>query len=254
MKTAIALLLLAALTMASPSVGSAAEGLVQFESGEMKLSDFLAMVSEKLDIQIDASGLGGAIQEIVSIPETGPLSPERAQAVVLTALNLAGDTWIHDSRTGFYRVLRQRDARDLELPAISDEKRLPDNDLMVNYVMRLGRTPPEYVARNIRSFMPANSRIIPDEMTRSLMITDSARNIAKLRKLVEKLDTPQAAQQARIWLEGQAKQAENPCPAMPWSETQAPKPVTLIALFSLIALVIGFLMRGYVIRRIEGGL
>ena len=35
---------------------------------------------------------------------------------------------------------------------------------------------------------------------------------------------------------------------------QGPQPTMLIALFSLIALVIGFLVRGYVIRRIEGGL
>lgn len=254
MKIALSLLLFVSLAMTYPSASFAAEGAIRFKSGEMKLFDFLAMVSEKLDIQIDASSLGGSNLETVSIPETGPLSPERAQAVVLTTLYLDGYTWIHDSKTGFYRILRQRDARDLELPTVTDDKQLPDNDLMVTYVMRLEQTPPEYVARNLRSFMPANSRIIPDELTRSVMITDSAHNISKLRKLAEKLDTPQAAQQAKTWLEARAKQADNPCPATPWSEVQTPRPVTLIVLFSLIALVIGFLMRGYVIRRIEGGL
>lgn len=248
------ILLTLALLSLSCTSAFAGDATIQFKSGEMKFLDFLAMVSEKLDYQIDASALGGADLEMVAVPETGPLSSDRAQAVALTVLYLEGYTWIHDTKTGFYRVLRQRDARDLELPIIADEKQLPDSDLLVTYIMQLEHTDADYVARNLRSFMPANSRIIPYSAAHLVIISDSAHNISKLRKLVQRIDNPQAAQQAKAWMDAHDKQADAPCPSPLGSEGQGPKPIILIALFSLIALVMGFLARGYVIRRIEGGL
>ena len=133
--------------------------MVHFKAGEMALLPFLDMVSEKLDIQIDASILGhdGAT---ITVPDFGPLSPGRAEAVVLTALYQQGLTWIHDTAIDIYRVSRQRDTRDLEIPVIMDAGQLPDSDLMVTYIMGVVNTPPEFIARTLRSFMPANSRII----------------------------------------------------------------------------------------------
>lgn len=228
-------------------------GEVRFKTGYMGLIPFLEMVSEKLDVTVDASGLGNGSQETIAVPEMGALNRERATAFVLTSLYLAGYTWIHDTAVDMYRVVRLRDARDQEIPVITDAAKLPDSDLLVTYVMPIRHSPPDFIARNLRSFMPANSRIIPDDMTRSILITDSAHNIAKLKKLVERLDTPEAARQAREWLAKRASHSTDSCVA-PSSGTQGPRPAILIALFSLIALVIGFLARGYVIRRIEGGL
>ncbi|MCM2323351.1 MAG: hypothetical protein NDJ90_08830 [Oligoflexia bacterium] len=219
----------------------------------MGLIPFLELVSEKLDVSIDASGIGGGGSETVAVPELGALSRDRAQALVLTSLTLAGYTWIHDTAAEMYRVVRLREARDQEIPVISDFAKLPDSDLLVTYVMPIQHASPEFIARNMRSFMPAHSRIIPSASIGAVLITDSAHNIAKLKKLVDRLDTPQAAKQAKEWLARKASQAEASCPA-PASDRPGPQTGILIALFSLIALVIGFLARGYVIRRIEGGL
>jgi len=232
--------------------GADTPGQIRLKPGEMGLLSFLEMVSDKLDIQIDASGLGPDLETVV-VPDTGPLSSDRAKALVLSSLYLQGYTWIHHTASDLYRVMRQRDARDQEIPLITDGDQLPDSDLLVTYVMAIKHTPPEYIARNLRSFMPANSRIIPDDTTSSVLLTDSAHNISKLKKLVQRLDTPQAGKEAKEWLAAIAKRADVSCPAH-GADAYAPKPGILIALFSLIALVIGFLMRGYVIRRIEGGL
>jgi type II secretory pathway component GspD/PulD (secretin) len=231
----------------------ASDGQIQLKAGEMTLLPFLAMASEKLDLQIDASGLGGPVLETVTVPDLGPLTPERAREVLLTVLYHQGYAWIHDTATDLYRVVRQRDARDQELPLITDAKLLPDSDLLVHFVLPLENARPEYIARHLRSFMPANSRIIPNEATRTVLITDSAQNILKLRKLVAQLDTPEAGKKSREWMLAQAKKPDASCPPSGF-EAPAPHPWILITLFSLIALVIGFLGRGYVIRRIEGGL
>ncbi|MGK5085596.1 secretin N-terminal domain-containing protein [Bdellovibrionota bacterium FG-1] len=226
---------------------------IHFKPGEMGLFPFLEMVSEKLDLQIDASSLDNSPSEVMTVPDTGPLTLERAQAVVLTMLDLHGYAWIHDTSNDLYRILRQRDARDQELPLITDPRQLPDSDLLVTYIIPLQHIPPEPIARTLRSFMPANSRIIPDDSTQSVLITDTAHNISKLKDLVGRLDVPEVAKQAKEALLAEKNNRKVGCPVS-GNGSQTPQSWVLIALFSLIALVIGFLARGYVIRRIEGGL
>jgi len=231
----------------------AATDLVQLKSGKMGLNSFLEMVSDKLKIQIDASGLGGS-NDTVSVPEVGLVSTERAKAMVLTSLYLQGYTWIHSTAYDLYRVLPLRDARDQEIPLLTDSDPLPDSDLLVTYIIPIQHTRTEYIARNLRSFMPGDSRIIPHESMGAVLVTDSAHNISKLKELVQHLDTPQAAKLAKEELAEIAKRVDAPCPSFPGGNSQLPQSGILIGLFSLIALMIGFLARGYVIRRIEGGL
>jgi type II secretory pathway component GspD/PulD (secretin) len=227
---------------------------VRFKSGEMGLISFLEMVSEKLDLQIDASGLADSDLSSVTVPETTEgLSSERAKALVLTILYRQSFTWVKDAATDIYRIAKLKDARDQEIPLISDGAPLPDSDLLVTYIMTIAHTPAEYIARTMRSFMPANSRIMSDDATNSVLITDSAHNIAKLKNLVGQLDTPEVAKKAKDFLITRAKKSDSNCPTAA-GDTSIQQPWILIGLFSLIALVIGFLARGYVIRRIEGGL
>jgi hypothetical protein len=113
-------------------------------AGEMGILSFLEMVSDKLNLQIDASSLDPNFETVV-VPDTGPLTLDRAKSLVLSSLYLQGYTWIHDSTTDLYRVMRQRDARDQEIPVITDLARLPDSDLLVTYLMKIEHTPPEYI-------------------------------------------------------------------------------------------------------------
>jgi type II secretory pathway component GspD/PulD (secretin) len=244
--------------MSSAHAATESRAPVQFKAGEMQLLPFLEMVSEKLDLPIDASGLGDpANLESVTLPATAPLPYDRAKELVLTTLTLQGYTWILDGQTGHYRVVRQREARDQEIPLIVDRQQLPDSSALVTYALPVKHVSPEFVARIMRSFMPAYARIIPIEATHSVLITDTAKNVSKLHRLIESIDTPEAQEQARKELAAAAKNAEKDGCAesgsIPFGGTP-PAPWLWISLFSLIALVIGFLARGYAIRRIEGGL
>jgi general secretion pathway protein D len=241
------------LTLSYSAIAQEKTDLVRFKSGEMGLISFIEMVSEKLDLQIDASGLADSDLSPVTVPDTEALSAERAKALVLTILYRQNFTWVKDAATDIYRIAKLKDARDQEIPLISDGTPLPDSDLLVTYIMTIAHTPSEYIARTMRSFMPANSRIMSDDATNSVLITDSAHNIAKLKSMVQQLDTPEIEKKAKEFLIARAKKPDPNCPA-PLSDTPIQQSWILIALFSLIALVIGFLARGYVIRRIEGGL
>lgn len=240
------------MSLSIQALGADMVGEIQLKTGEMGFLSFLEMVSDRLNIQVNASGLEVPSKTVV-VPNSGPLSLDRAKALVLSTLYLQGYTWVHDSATDVYRIMHQRDARDQETPMIADSAQLPDSDLLVTYFMKIEHVSPDYIARILRSFMPANSRIIPEGATNSVLITDSARNILKLKKLIKQVDTPETAKHSANWLNAWSKKMENNCPdEVVGSRTF--QPGILIVLFSLIALVIGFLIRGYVIRRIEGGL
>jgi hypothetical protein len=231
----------------------AATADARFKAGETSILNLLESASEQLDMQIDASAADLGPASKVTLPDWGPLAPTRAKEAVLTALRLGSYTWIHDPKLDLYRVMKLRDARDFEVPVIEFPDPPGDSDLLVTYVLPLKHAPPEPVARTLRSFAPASSRLIPDDATQSLLITDSARSMIKYQKLAASLDTPEAAEAEREYLEARAKKAQEACPPEAGDVAGPPQPL-LIAIFALIALVIGFLSRGYVIRRIEGGL
>src|SRR5690242_6858179 len=102
MSTLAKMWIVCALFVSMPVFSSGHE--IQFKSGEMGFLNFLEMVSEKLDLQIDASTLGSS-RGIIVIPDAGPLTLDRAKALVLSALYLRGYTWIHDSATDLYRII-----------------------------------------------------------------------------------------------------------------------------------------------------
>jgi general secretion pathway protein D len=241
------------LLLSTASIAASPASTVQFKPGTMGLLSFIEMVSEKLDLQVDASRVSEMGRVSVSIPDLGPVSVDRAKAMVLTSLHLQGLTWIHVPSIDLYRITRERDARDEDIPLLQGNDSLPENDLMVTYIMDLHHVPSDYVARAMRSFMPANGRIIPVEETRAVIITDTAYNISKLKALVSKLDTEEVAKDAKKALLAGAKRLEQFCPSSA-SEFQGPQTWLWMVMFSLIALIFGFLARGYLIRRIEGGL
>ena len=87
--------------------------------------------------------------------------------------------------------LFQRDARDLSLP-VFETSEVPDSGRLVTATHTLRFVDAESVARILRSFMPANSRIIPAPRSQ-LFITDTGSNIRKLRVMLARIDTPEGA-------------------------------------------------------------
>jgi uncharacterized membrane protein len=93
---------------------------------------------------------------------------------------------------------------------------------------------------------------VPWEGINYLFVTDAQRSMFKYQEIVAQLDTPRAAEDMRAVLREREQEEAKPCP--PLASAAVPSSALLIALFCLIGLTLGFLFRGYVIRRIEGGL
>ncbi|MEK6705291.1 MAG: secretin N-terminal domain-containing protein [Bdellovibrionota bacterium] len=249
-RTIVALMsgLLCCLSFSITSMAKDSSGNVRVKTGEMSLMAYLEGVSEVLGLQISASDLKGQDGPTVSVSFGGPMTREQAMAQMYSVLALRGYTLIHEANIDVYHLLRMRDARDSNLPLIIDQAVLPEDDSMVTHAIQMKYIPAEAVARNLRSLAPVNSRLIPDEGTNTLFITDSARAMKKYHAIVSRMDTPKAADEAKDYLKKRSK--ADACAA----PEQGSNYTIFIVLFSLIGLILGFLIRGYVIRRIEGGL
>lgn len=121
----------------------------------------------------------------ITIISNSPVTVRDAWRAFLTSLDMNGFALIPSGK--FIRIARQRDARDKQLKTYTGGFS-PDSDALITRLFALKYLSAEEVARNFRSFMPANSRIIPYEQTNTVIVTDTGSNIAKLSKLLEILD------------------------------------------------------------------
>ena len=125
------------------------------------------------------------VKGTATIVTNSPITVSEAWKVFLTALDINGFALIPSGK--YLRIARQRDARDKQLKTYVGEYS-PDTDALISRVFQLKYISAEEVARTFRSFMPANSRIIPYEQTNTVIVTDTGSNIAKLAKMLEILD------------------------------------------------------------------
>jgi type II secretory pathway component HofQ len=121
----------------------------------------------------------------ITIISNGPITVGDAWKAFLTALDINGFALIPSGK--YIRISRQRDARDKQLDTFVTGKS-PDSDALITRVFPLKYISAEEVARTFRSFMPANSRIIPYEQTNTVIVTDTGSNINKLAKMLDFLD------------------------------------------------------------------
>ena len=105
---------------------------------------------------------------------------------------------------GTYHIMRQRDARDQPIPTIlasqNEAPPLPNNwDLCTLKYKATHADVIEDIARTCRSFMPAASRIIPELITGTLLITDTAINLKKLYGIIKDMDQKPTAELKKRW-------------------------------------------------------
>ncbi len=121
----------------------------------------------------------------ITIISNSPITVSDAWKAFLTTLDINGYTVI---QTGKYiRIARQRDARDKQLKTFTGNYS-PNTDALITRVFPLKHIEADEIARVFRSFMPANSRVIPHNQTNTVIVTDTGSNIQKLESILNILD------------------------------------------------------------------
>ncbi len=124
-----------------------------------------------------------------------PLKPQELTEVFYRVLSDNGYAVV-DAPAGNGWVIQQtRSARDAALP-VYEIAEVPDSSRYVTAYRDLKYINAEAIARLMRSFMPANSRIIPASQSQ-VFITDTASNVRKLNWVITRMDTPEVAKREK---------------------------------------------------------
>ena len=134
------------------------------------------------------------------------LTKENAELLLTTALDRGGFARVPLGVPNTYMIARQRDARDLAIPLVSSDAStppvLPETwDLLTLKYKATNPDGVEQIARSARSFMPANSRIVANELGGLLWVTDTAPNLKKIYELIRSSDIKPSAEMKKRWEE-----------------------------------------------------
>ncbi|MBI4924993.1 MAG: type II secretion system secretin GspD [Bdellovibrio sp.] len=160
--------------------------------GKEVVTDFNFPDADILDIAKTLGKLTGKnfildkdVKGRISIISNSSITVGDAWRAFLTALDINNFALLPSGK--YIRIARQRDAKDKQLKTYTGDYS-PDTDALITRVIPLKYLSSDEVARNFRSFMPPNARIVPYEQTNTLIVTDTGSNIAKLTKLLDVLD------------------------------------------------------------------
>ncbi len=148
-------------------------------------------------------------------------------------------------------IFNSRDVRYLITATFKDLEKVPDTYEHVQFMYELKHIPSAELARNLRPMMGRYARII--EHTNSLFISDTGKNVHRVMKLVKELDTSEyinSAEEVKLLNEKNLKTIKT---QKSFLSILNDNNIIFLVLFSLIGTIIGFGLRGYSMKRIEGG-
>jgi type II secretory pathway component GspD/PulD (secretin) len=179
-----------------------AEGLVRpFKTVGLPLADFVREYARHTSTPITAPGSwADELRGTVTLFLRRPLTADALTELFHRVLSDNGYAVVDAPAGNGWVVDKMRNARDQALP-VYELSEVPATARTVTAYRDLKHADAEMVARVLRSFMPAHSRIIPSTPSQ-LFITDAASNVRKLAWVIERMDVPDAR---RIPKESRAK-------------------------------------------------
>lgn len=165
----------------------------------------------------------------------------------------AGYTLNMDPLTSTVEVMAARDVRYSAVPTYKDIDQVPNDLNHVRFVYGMRHIDGGDLARNLRPFMSRYGRVVDGPEGKSLVIMDTGKNIHRIWDFLKIVDTEEFADSKRKVDEMNAQASVVVKKKKSFLDVVADQHILFIAAFSLIFGIAGFILRGYAIKRIEGG-
>lgn len=144
-----------------------------------------------------------------------------------------------------------RDVRYANVGSFTDLSKVPNTYEYVQFAFQLRHMEAKDLARNMRPFVGRYGRII--DHTNQILLSDHGKNIHRIMALIKVLDTPEYKAHEQEVKDINERNKQTVVKKKPLLTVLSDNNVIFLVLFSLIGAVIGFGVRGYAMRRIEGG-
>ncbi|MBL7715450.1 MAG: hypothetical protein JNL01_08255 [Bdellovibrionales bacterium] len=156
------------------------------------------------------------------------INAQNADLLFSMLLDLNGLARVPAGQPKLFKLVKQRDARDAAVPqyeASYDQDAIIPNthDLAtLNYAPKFPNFERlEEMARSLRSFLPANARIVPDAASMKVRMTAAIPDLKRCLKMMREMDRKPTAAEENDWKEQKKRRAEKsakcpdplPCPA-----------------------------------------
>jgi type II secretory pathway component GspD/PulD (secretin) len=181
------------------------------------------------------------------------LTKDQVEGYVSRVLSISFHTMIVDPAVPFIQVIQSRDARYTTLPVYSDLKALPNNDNFVQFNYRLKFAEPADVARNMRPFLSRYGRVIDVKHAQSIHILDSADNVKRLIAIIQIVDVESYTKDKKEIEEINEKYRKLLKNNKSFLTIMLENNGIFLIVFMVLGLILGFGIRGYMMKRIEGG-
>lgn len=181
------------------------------------------------------------------------IKPQNFDEYVSSVLFQAGYTVLEEPATNTLQVINSRDVRYMAVPVYKTPQEAPDTYAYIRYIFSLNHISSHNLSRNLRPFISKYGRIVDDRAGKILILNDTGKSVIRVIELLKIIDTPQFAKGAAEIekINNAAKlEVEEDRGVLAVLQDQH---ILFIVVFSLIFGLIGFMARGYLIRRIEGG-
>jgi len=247
MKLLLALLI--AVTNVEAAVFSINGDKVEFQNSNFMISDLIKdyATTEKMNVVFDSDYRDGQVMTV------GPRNIDKAsfELYISTMLSQSGFGMRILPETRTLSVFNRRDVRYIITSSYSDLTKVPDTYEHIQFMYELKHIQSAELARNLRPFIGRYGRII--DHTNSILLSDTGKNVRRVMKIIQELDNPDYLKSAAEVKELNEKNKKIFEKKKGFIEILNNNNVIFLLLFSLVGAVIGFGIRGYAMKRIEGG-
>lgn len=178
---------------------------------------------------------------------------QKIMKFISMAFNQEGYTLLPNDLMNLIKVINARDVRYMDLPVFKNPEELPNTNNYVQYITSFKYADSAQVARNLRPFMSRYGRVIDEANSNTLIISDTAENLRRIKKILSHLDTEQFMKDKILIEKLNAENESIVVEEKSFLQVISDQHILFIVLFSLVGLIIGFGIRGYMMKKIEGG-
>ncbi|MBI2519054.1 MAG: hypothetical protein HYV97_01495 [Bdellovibrio sp.] len=247
MKIALVLIIIA--INAEATVFNLKGDRIEFQNSEFMLSELVKAFAgvNKLNVVFDSDYKDGQVTTV------GPkwIHKDSLELYLSAMLSQNGFGMRVLPGTNTLSVFNGHDVRYLLLDSYTDVAKIPDTYEYIQFMYELKHISGDELARNLRSFMGRYGKII--DHANSILIVDAGKNVKRIMQIVQELDTAAYLQSAEEIKELNEKNKKTIGKKKGLLQVLSDNNIIFLLLFSILGGMIGFGVRGYAMKRIEGG-
>lgn len=181
-------------------------------------------------------------------------SPEQLEKLIYNILKQNKLAVIKNKNDKQIKIVATKNIRYVDLPLYHEQEKKPETGEYISQIYSTKFIDAKTIERIFRPFLTKAGRIKSNSHSNFLLMKDNARNLQSLLKIIQEVDTKEINDAIKEQSEINEELKKIAMPSVSLNEKIEKHFILFIVLFSILFAVIGFMFRGFVIRKIEGGL